>query len=137
MHIKVILAWSIFLLGGRSYILKSKLKSSDKDVLSSSQNQNQTHCRHLLGITQFSDPKSIAIRSINNDRYFNVDEEGGANHTHTQYIIPEEALYDSKYAKPTIVHSSSSNNEVDHLQGGVVLDVISIGSQTRPDYVSM
>ena len=96
MHIKVILAWSIFLLGGRSYISKSTLTSSDNDVLSSaSQNQNQNHRRHLLGITQFSDPKSITIRSINNDRYFNVDEEGGGNHT--QYIIPEEAtLYDSK-----------------------------------------
>ena len=95
MHIKVILAWSIFLLGGRSYILKSTLTSSDNLLSSASQSQNQNHHRHLLGITQFSDPKSIAIRSINNDRYFNVDEEGGGNHT--QYIIPEEAtLYDSK-----------------------------------------
>ena len=48
------------------------------------------------------------------------------------FVVPEAHITDSKYAEPTIAHSRPTDS--DHQ--GVVVDVLSIGSETRPEYVS-
>lgn len=107
--ITAILAWSGCLLGHSSYFLISRSDPSS--------NLNQNRRRLSLGIAQYSDPQSIAPKS-----------DGFAV---PQFVIPEEDLADSKCASPTVVHSRSA---LDHK--GVVIDVLSIGSKTRPEYVS-
>ena len=115
-----IVAWSGFLLG-HSYF--SKLVSDPSSTTSSSSSniidQNRRSLRLLSsGISQYTDPKSITPRP--------------AGFVDPLFIVPEAHLADSKYAEPAIVHSRPTDS--DHQ--GVVVDVLSIGSETRPEYVS-
>ena len=115
-----ILAWSGFLLGN-SYFSKSVADPSSTTSSSSSNSIDQY--RRSLGllssdISQYIDPKSITPRP-----------DGLMD---PMFVVPEAHLTDSKYAEPTIAHSRPTDS--DHQ--GVVVDVISIGSETRPEYVS-
>lgn len=73
-------------------------------------NDSTTH-----GVTIYS-PRGAYISS----KSFNSDKSSTPG-----YVIEEEKLDESKHNEPTVVSN------------GVVIDVISIGSQTRPEYVSL
>mmetsp|Transcript_44144 Transcript_44144/g.79182 ORF Transcript_44144/g.79182 Transcript_44144/m.79182 type:complete len:400 (-) Transcript_44144:171-1370(-) len=115
-----ILASSGFLLGHSSF---SKSVSDPSSATSSSSSniidQNSRSLRLLSSaISQYIDPKSITPRP-----------DGFAD---PLFVVPEAHLADSKYAEPTIVHSRPTDS--DHQ--GVVVDVLSIGSETRPEYLT-
>lgn len=109
--ITAILTWSGFLLGRSCYFSRS--------LADPSSNLNESRRRLSQGIAQYSDPQSIATKS---DRFEVL-----------QFVIPEAHLADSKYVEPTTVRSCPGAG-LDH--EGVVIDVLSIGSKTRPEYVS-
>lgn len=70
----------------------------------------------------FNDPRTIIVK------------EGGEEllATNLLYVVPETILAESKYFLPAIVHSRPP--DYDHQ--GLVVDVLSVGSRTRPEYVS-
>jgi len=69
----------------------------------------------------FNDPRTIIVK------------EGGEEllATNLLYVVPETILAESKYVLPAIVHSRPP--DYDHQ--GLVVDVLSVGSRTRPEYV--
>ena len=71
----------------------------------------------------FNDPRTIIVK------------EGGEELLATDllYVVPETILAESKYVLPAIVHSRPP----DHDHQGLVVDVLSVGSRTRPEYVSI
>lgn len=50
----------------------------------------------------------------------------------SEFVVPETYLVESKYDLPAIVHSRPP--DFDHQ--GLIMDVLSVGSRTRSEYVS-
>ena len=85
-------------------------------------------CPIIINKQEFSDPRTRAIV---------INEEGGSEEQQpggSLFVVPETRLLESKYVPPAIVHSRSSPS-FDHK--GWVVDILSIGSRSRPEYVSV
>jgi len=83
------------------------------------------------GIEHYTDPKSVhpklgEIASVQ-EQQFSLQQPLAA----PEFVIPEAKLADSKFAHPYIFHSRPA--DADH--EGMIIDVLSIGSHTRPEYV--
>ena len=72
---------------------------------------------------KYNDPRTVIEK----------EEGGGVFMTSSLYVVPEIYLEESKLMVPAIVQSRPP--EYDHQ--GLVVDVLSVGSRTRPEYVSM
>ena len=82
-------------------------------------------CPIIINKQEFSDPRPRAIV---------INEEGGEEQPGgSLFVVSETRLLESKYVPPAIVHSRSPS--FDHK--GWVVDILSIGSRTRPEYVSV
>jgi hypothetical protein len=105
------------------------LMSSAHIILRSTFPQLIAHCSSLippnykqLFINKFDDPRSVT-----------VTEGGKFLLTSSLFVVPEAYLDESKYLRPAIVQSRPPG--FDHQ--GLVADVLSVGSRTRPEYVSI
>mmetsp|Transcript_2526 Transcript_2526/g.5372 ORF Transcript_2526/g.5372 Transcript_2526/m.5372 type:complete len:393 (-) Transcript_2526:467-1645(-) len=110
-----ILAWSGFLLGHSHF---SKYVSDPSSTAMFDQNDRS---RRLFSsaVSSFLDPKSITLRT-------------GGGLVVPKFDVQEEAQLDAlKYAEPSLVH-----HRPDLDNQGVVVDVLSIGSETRPEYLA-
>jgi len=82
---------------------------------------NESHRRLSNSISHYSDPRSTSLRSSNNNITYSPQK----------FVISIDQLTAIKSTPPTITHSSPIDNIQD-----VVIDVISLGSQTRPEYLT-
>ena len=76
-------------------------------------------CQHI----KFGDPRTVIVK------------EGGEELLVTDsslFVVPETILAESKRVPPSHVQSRPPN--FDHQ--GLIVDVLSVGSRTRPEYVS-
>lgn len=79
----------------------------------------------------YVDPKTVTLRAPSDEADFN-DPSIVLDQQDTRFIVPIAHLAASKYAEPTVVLS----RPVDPGYTGIVVDVLSIGSNTRLELVS-
>jgi hypothetical protein len=72
---------------------------------------------------KFGDPRTVIVKE---------GEEGLLATDSSLFVVPETILAESKRVLPAQVQSRPPN--FDHQ--GLVVDVLSVGSRTRPEYVS-
>ena len=81
-----------------------------------------SHRQLSNSISHYSDPRSTSLRSSNNNTSYSPQK----------FVIPIDQLVALKSTPPAITHSSP----IDNILQDVVIDVISLGSQTRPEYLT-
>ena len=97
------------------------LIDSDYDYTGRILRMTLSHRQLSNSISYYSDPRSTSLRLSNNN----------ITYSQQKFVIPIEQLAATKSTPPTITHS----NPID-IQQDVVIDVISLGSQTRPEYLT-
>ena len=92
----------------------------DVPTLSTSDFRNH---QQLHKSQKYNDPRTVIEK----------EDGGGVLMTSSLYVVPEIYLEESKLMVPAIVQSRPP--EYDHQ--GLVVDVLSVGSRSRPEYVSI
>ena len=94
---------------------------NDNDYTGRILRMTEIHRQLSTSISHYSDPRSTSLRLSSNDTSYNPEK----------FVISIDQLATLKSTPPTIVHSSPID-----IQQDVVIDVISLGSQTRPEYLT-
>ena len=118
---KLLLATGVAILS-----LKNILSSHDNDQQHLEYDKPNTHShRRALQVLSDSNTHGVTIYSPRGGTFISSKSFNSDKSSTPGYVIEEEQLVESKHIEPTVVSN------------GLVIDVISIGSKTRPEYVSL